>query len=80
MFDSELYRTKEEVEEWKKRDPIPCLSKLCKERGLLSDADMEALERDVAEEVEAAVAFAESGTWEPVEDLTRFVHSERSSG
>ncbi len=79
MFDAELYRTKEEVEEWKKRDPIPGLFGLCKEQGLLGDADMEALEREVAAEVEAAVAFAEAGTWEPVADLTRFVHSERSS-
>jgi pyruvate dehydrogenase E1 component alpha subunit/2-oxoisovalerate dehydrogenase E1 component len=31
----------------------------------------------VAAEVEDAVVFAESGTWEPVEDLTRFVYSER---
>jgi pyruvate dehydrogenase E1 component alpha subunit/2-oxoisovalerate dehydrogenase E1 component len=47
------------------------------EQGLLSDADLEGLEQQVAAEVEAAVAFAEAGTWEPVEDLTRFVYSER---
>lgn len=43
--------------------------------GLLTDADMEGVERDVAAEAQAAVDFAEAGTWEPVEDLTRFVHS-----
>ena len=37
---------------------------------------MMALEQEVDAEVEAAVAFAEAGTWEPVEDLTRFVYSE----
>jgi pyruvate dehydrogenase E1 component alpha subunit/2-oxoisovalerate dehydrogenase E1 component len=46
-------------------------------QGLLSDTDLEALEQQVAAEVEAAVAFAEAGTWEPVEELTRFVYSER---
>jgi pyruvate dehydrogenase E1 component alpha subunit len=76
MFDPELYRTREEVEAWKKRDPIPSLVERMREAGLLDDVGMDALEAEVAEEVEAAVAFAEAGTWEPVEDLTRFVHSE----
>jgi pyruvate dehydrogenase E1 component alpha subunit/2-oxoisovalerate dehydrogenase E1 component len=40
---------------------------------------MATLERDIAKEIEDAVAFAEAGTWEPVEDLTRFVHSERET-
>ena len=40
---------------------------------------MEQLEAEVASEVDERVAFAEAGTWEPVEDLTRFVYSERSS-
>ena len=37
------------------------------------------IEREVAAEIDEAVAFAEAGTWEPVEDLTRFVYSERSA-
>lgn len=77
MFDAELYRTKEEVEEWRKRDPIPAFFGLCREHGILGDADLAELEREVAVEVEDAVAFAEAGTWEPVEELTRFVYSER---
>jgi pyruvate dehydrogenase E1 component alpha subunit len=48
-----------------------------KSRGLLSEADLEEIERDVAGEIGQAVAFAEACTWEPVEDLTRFVYSER---
>lgn len=77
MFDPELYRTRAEVEEWKKRDPILLLSKRLKDDGLFNDQEMASLERDVTNEVEAAVAFAEAGTWEPVEELTRFVHSEK---
>jgi pyruvate dehydrogenase E1 component alpha subunit len=77
MFDPELYRSKEEVAGWKKRDPIPLLANRMREAGMLDDAGMEALEAEVAEEVEASVAFAEAGSWEPVEDLTRFVYSER---
>jgi len=76
MFDAELYRSKDEVAEWKKRDPIPAFFEKMKSAAVLTDADFESIEREVAEEVNADVAFAEAGTMEPVGDLTRFVHSE----
>jgi len=76
MFDPELYRDKQEVEEWKKRDPIPGFSASLKERGLLTDSDVRQVEEEVATEVTKAVDFAEAGTWEPVEDVTRYVYSE----
>jgi pyruvate dehydrogenase E1 component alpha subunit len=76
MFDPELYRPKEEVEEWKGRDPIELLKERLQEDGILTDEVWETFEAEVAEEVDAAVAFAEAGTWEPVEELTRFVYSE----
>ena len=79
MFDAELYRSKTEVEEWKKRDPISNLSAYLKSEGAITDADIEEMERKVAGEVAEAVNFAEAGTWEPVEDLTRFVYSERGT-
>ena len=78
MFDAELYRSKLEVEEWKKRDPIAGLALHLKGAELLTDADMETLESEIAAEVQAAVDFAEAGTWEPVEELERFVYSEPS--
>lgn len=76
MFDPELYRAKEEVARWKERDPIVTFTRRLREAGLLTDEDEAAIEAAVAEEVERAVAFAEAGTWEPEEDLTRFVYSE----
>jgi pyruvate dehydrogenase E1 component alpha subunit/2-oxoisovalerate dehydrogenase E1 component len=75
-FDTELYRTKAEVEEWKKRDPITNFAALLKTNNLLTDAELEGIERGVKKELDEAVAFAEAGTWEPVADLTRFVYSE----
>jgi TPP-dependent pyruvate/acetoin dehydrogenase alpha subunit len=45
--------------------------------GLLDDDALAGIEAAAADEAAAAVAFAEAGTWEPVEDLTRFVYSER---
>jgi pyruvate dehydrogenase E1 component alpha subunit len=76
MYDPELYRDKREVEEWKKRDPIPNFASSLKRRGLLKDEELARIEKEVAAEIEQAVAFAEAGHWEPVEDLTRFVYSE----
>jgi pyruvate dehydrogenase E1 component alpha subunit/2-oxoisovalerate dehydrogenase E1 component len=76
MFDAELYRSRAEVEAWKERDPIRLLSRLLLEQGLIDEADVAGLEHQVAAEVDSAVAFAEAGTWEPVEDLERFVYSE----
>ncbi len=76
MFDAELYRSKAEVEEWRKRDPILALARYLQDESLIEDNDLKELERKVAAEIDEAVAFAEAGTWEPVEDLTRFVYSE----
>jgi pyruvate dehydrogenase E1 component alpha subunit len=77
MFDPELYRDKAEVERWKQRDPIERLRAELARDGRFSDADWQALEAEVAGEIREAVEFAEAGEWEPVEDLLRFVTSER---
>ena len=76
--DPELYRTKEEVEQWKTRDPIALFAVRLREWGLLSDADLTAIEAAVGREIEAAVAVAEAGPWEPVEDLLRDVYTPRT--
>ena len=76
MFDPDLYRDKAEVEEWKKRGPIHNLSNRLKAEGRLTEEQFLAIDADAVREVEAAVAFAEAGTWEPVEALTRDVHTE----
>jgi len=77
MFDPELYRDKAEVERWKERDPIEALDRRLRAAGALDDAGRRSLEDACAEEIAGAVAFAEAGTLEPVEELTRFVTSER---
>ncbi len=77
MFDAELYRDKSEVEEWKKRDPILIFKKYLLENDLTTKQEISAIEARVESEVEKAVAFAEAGTWESLEDLTKFVYSEK---
>jgi pyruvate dehydrogenase E1 component beta subunit/2-oxoisovalerate dehydrogenase E1 component len=76
MFDAELYRDKSEVEVWKKRDPLVAFADYLNGEGLLSAEELAELENKVDMEVEDAVAFAEAGSWEPVEQLTRWVYSE----
>ena len=76
MFDPELYRTKSEVEKWKKRCPIQNLITQLTTEGILTDDDLKSLEHEVALEIKEAVDFAENGTWEPVQNLTRFVYSQ----
>jgi pyruvate dehydrogenase E1 component alpha subunit len=76
MFDPELYRDKAEVATWKLRDPLVTYRKKLSDEGHLDEAEWQAMEKEVKAEVDEAVSFAEAGTWEAVEDLTRFVHTE----
>ena len=77
MFDPDRYRDKSEVRAWVQRDPIPALTERLRAAGAADEDVVQAIERDVAEEVAKAVAFAEASTEEPIEELTRFVYSER---
>jgi pyruvate dehydrogenase E1 component alpha subunit len=79
MADPDLYRTKEEVEDWKERDPIALFQARLQEAGLLDDAAVAELEERVAAEIEAAIAFAEESPLEPVEELETDVHTPRPS-
>ncbi len=58
MSDPGLYRTKDEVEEWKRRDPLNRSRQRLVDLGM-SEADLGALEAEVKTEIEDAVKFAE---------------------
>ena len=75
MYDAELYRSKKEVEDWKKLDPIELLKDRALTAGLITEGDIEKIEEDVAEEIEQAVEFAEQGEWESIDDLARHVYA-----
>jgi pyruvate dehydrogenase E1 component alpha subunit len=78
MADPELYRTKEEVERWKERDPIELFVAQLRGVNVLDDVDLARIETGVGGEIDAAVAFAEAGPWEPVEDLLADVTTPRA--
>jgi pyruvate dehydrogenase E1 component alpha subunit/2-oxoisovalerate dehydrogenase E1 component len=73
MFDAQLYRTKEEIAIWKERDPIPRMQSWLEQNHMLSGEELKQIEASVDAEIDAAVAFAEQGQWEKVDDLERFV-------
>jgi pyruvate dehydrogenase E1 component alpha subunit len=79
MADPDLYRTKEEIAEWRKRDPIANFSMRLKGDGMLTDAELEALEKSVWHDIDWAIDEAERGPLEPVEDLERDVHTPRGA-
>lgn len=79
LYDPDRYRDKAEIELWKERDPIPLLAQRMRAAGELDDAALDALEAEVAVELDRAVAAADEAPLEPVSDLTRFVYAEVTS-
>jgi TPP-dependent pyruvate/acetoin dehydrogenase alpha subunit len=73
MFDTQAYRTRGEVDEWKHRDPIERLRAWMLANHELDDGEAAAIEAAVAAEIDDAVAFAEAGTLESVDELERHV-------
>jgi TPP-dependent pyruvate/acetoin dehydrogenase alpha subunit len=76
MFDAELYREKTEVEEWKKRDPIPAFKKYLSDQQLINESEIKTLDEQIELEILQAIEFAEAGTLEPIEELSHFVYSD----
>ena len=76
MYDPELYRSKEEVAGWRTHDPIDTFIATLRAAGELDDDTLAEIESEVVAEVDDAVAFADAGTFEPAEDLTRHVYAE----
>jgi pyruvate dehydrogenase E1 component alpha subunit len=77
MFDAQHYRTREEVEAWRRKGPIERFQSWLADNDLIHEAEIRRIEAEADAEIEAAVAFAEAGTLEPVEELERFVTMER---
>ena len=73
MFDAQLYRDKSEIEEWRQKGPIVRFRTWLLENDLIHDEDVSGIERSAQAEIAEAVEFAEAGTWEPVENLTKHV-------
>ncbi len=72
--DKQLYRTKEEVEEWKRRDAIRRFEQRLVEEGVLTPAQVEALQARAEAAIEEAIAFGDAGSEPSIEGLTNDVY------
>ena len=79
MFDAQLYRNKSEVETWRPKDPIVRFQGWLEANHLVHPDDLARMEAEIASEVAGAVAFADGGTWESVEQLTRFTYARNAA-
>jgi len=71
-----VYRTKEEVEREKLRDPLVLFRERVLKAGLLSEADVQSLEKDVNDRIDEAVAFADASPEPPLEWLLTDIFKE----
>lgn len=75
MSDPGQYRTKEEIEEYKKKDPIETFGKELIEWGVLTEASIEKMEEEIKAEVQEAVEFADASPQPPLEQLYENVYA-----
>lgn len=68
------YRNTEEIDEWKKRDPINILGDVLRKRGVLDDAKHEALDKAAVGRARAAGEFADNSPLCTLEELTQDVY------
>ena len=74
MSDPAKYRTKEEVEEYKGKDPIMMVLKTITENEFATEKEIEKINNKVIKEVEESVKFAEESEYPPAEELYRDVY------
>ena len=72
--EAEVYRTKEEVAEWRKKDPIDKFRKQLIEAGMLTEKDAEKIDKDVMAEVDKAVEFAEKSPFPEPQETLEYVY------
>ena len=73
MFDTQAYRSRDEVDDWKHRDPIEKLRVWMVDNQRITPDEDATIVAEIAAEIDSAVAFAEAGTLEPVDQLETFV-------
>src|SRR4051794_25503094 len=69
MADPEEYRTKEQVEEWRQRDPINVFKQRLVDEGLISGDDFQSLDEQAVKRVDQAVEFADDSPFPDLDSL-----------
>src|SRR5215218_7634775 len=74
MADPEEYRTKEQVEEWRRRDPVDTFGRRLVEKEVLEEDDLGRFDDEVTRAVDEAVQFADESAFPPPESLYDHVY------
>jgi pyruvate dehydrogenase E1 component alpha subunit len=74
MSDPQKYRTKEELEEYKQKDPIDHVLRVLQTEYKVTDAEVEVINERVRKEVEDSVTFAEESPWPDNDELLKDVY------
>lgn len=69
------YRSREEIEEWRKREPIARFRRILVDNGYSSEEELRGIEAEVIAEVEHAVKFAEESPYLDYSELFRLVYA-----
>ena len=77
--DASTYRAKEEVEQWKQKDPIKRLKDYLITNQIVAEADLTAIEVEVDQEIESAVVFAQESPPPRPEDALLYVYGEEAA-
>ncbi|MEA3640570.1 MAG: pyruvate dehydrogenase (acetyl-transferring) E1 component subunit alpha [Lamprobacter sp.] len=73
--DPSRYRSEEEVQEWERREPLPRIQRYLKERGILDEDGLEALENEISEQIDEAWSDTEQAMEALDEPLDIFAHN-----
>ena len=78
--DPQVYRSVEEIESWKKKDPIPAFRARLIKAGAFTDSELEEMEGSVLVQMDEAVKFAASAPKPKVEDALAGVYADTHDG
>lgn len=78
--DLNLYRTKEEIEEWKKKDPIENFISKLKQLNIIDDEIVKNIYDKIDREIKEAVNFALNSPEPKFEEIFKYVYSEKGEG
>ncbi|HMJ71724.1 MAG TPA: thiamine pyrophosphate-dependent enzyme, partial [Cyclobacteriaceae bacterium] len=74
MSDPQKYRSKDEVEEYKQRDPIEVTRKKILDKKFATEAELDAIDQKIVAQVDESVKFAEESKYPEASDALKYVY------
>lgn len=77
FYDNDIgYRTPDEFETWKQKDPVPAYQQHLRDIGVLSDQALHELTRELGAEIDEAIAFARNSPFPDASEMATFTYAE----